>query len=79
MEGIKRKVQQRTFHEPRHESRRSQNLAENKWRAIVELSPDHQRKIDDDVPHGNEWREIIGDIIGVHGICEQDGEQIHPD
>lgn len=65
-------------HEPGNEGHRGEELEHEERGAIVKLRSNGHRRVDDQIPHGYERREIVRNVIGVHGVREQESEQIQP-
>lgn len=63
-------------HEIRYNGHRGDNFGNKDRRTLVELGPDGHCCVNDEVPHRDKRRKIIGDIIRVHRVCEDKGEEV---
>lgn len=63
-------------HEPSNEGHGGEEFEHEERGAIVELRSNGHRRVYYQIPHGYERRKIVRDVVGVHGVREQDCEQI---
>lgn len=51
--------QPRLAHKPRNDGHRGEYLEHQEHRAIVVLVANEHRHVDDEIPHGDQWRKIV--------------------
>lgn len=63
-------------HEPSYGSCRDEDLEHEDGGAVVEFRADGQGRVNDEEPKRYQWREVVGDVVGVHGIGQQNSQKI---
>ena len=43
---------------------------------MVELGSDAHSDVDDEEPHRDQGGKVVGDVVGVHHIRQEDGQQV---
>jgi len=57
----------------------SEDLAYEENGAVVVLRAESHGDVDNDVPERDQRREVVEEVVGVHHVCQDDGEQVQPD